>query len=136
MMLDRLFFNKITPYNRSFINIQLTKDRVVTLPAINTAVFFLSNNDLISIDDLEFIEKLPYIDYQLVNSDKTFKAEMDEFKIFVKNQLYKSNIADFQVINKQVINNNVVIILSEVQFIREFTQKNYHIEEEIETTTE
>ena len=51
MMFDRLFFNKITPYNRSFLNIQLTEDRVVTLPAINTAVFFLSNNDLISIDD-------------------------------------------------------------------------------------
>lgn len=127
-MFDKLFFNKITPYNRSFINIQLTQDRAVTLPAINTAVFFLSNNDLITIDDLEFIEKLPYIDYQLVNSDKTFRAELDEFKVFVKNQLYKKNIADFQVINKQIINNNVVIILSEVEFVREYSQKDYQTE--------
>lgn len=124
-MFDKLFFNKITPYNRSFLNIQLTEDRVVTLPAINTAVFFLSNEDLISIDDLDFIEKLPFIDYQLVSSDKTFASEFDEFKVFVKNQLYKNNIADFKVINKQIINNNVVIVLSEVQFTRNTINKEY-----------
>lgn len=124
-MFDKLFFNKITPYNRSFLNIQLTEDRVVTLPAINTAVFFLSNEDLISIDDLDFIEKLPFIDYQLVSSDKTFASEFDEFKLFVKNQLYKNNIADFKVINKQIINNNVVIVLSEVQFTRNTINKEY-----------
>ena len=124
-MFDKLFFNKITPYNRSFLNIQLTEDRVVTLPAINTAVFFLSNEDLISIDDLDFIEKLPFIDYQLVSSDKTFASEFDEFKVFVKNQLYKNNIADFKVINKQIINNNVVIVLSEIQFERNTITKEY-----------
>ena len=124
-MFDKLFFNKITPYNRSFLNIQLTEDRVVTLPAINTAVFFLSNNDLISIDDLDYIEKLPFIDYQLISSDKTSSSEFDEFKVFVKNQLYKNNIADFKVINKQIINNNVVIVLSEIQFERNTITKEY-----------
>ena len=124
-MFDKLFFNKITPYNRSFLNIQLTEDRVVTLPAINTAVFFLSNNDLISIDDLDYIEKLPFIDYQLISSDKTFSSEFDEFKVFVKNQLYKNNIADFKVINKQIFNNNVVIVLSEIQFERNTITKEY-----------
>ncbi len=124
-MFDKLFFNKITPYNRSFLNIQLTEDRVVTLPAINTAVFFLSNNDLISIDDLDYIEKLPFIDYQLISSDKTFSSEFDEFKVFVKNQLYKKNIADFKVINKQIFNNNVVIVLSEIQFERNTITKEY-----------
>ena len=124
-MFDRLFFNKITPYNRSFLNIQLTEDRVATLPAINTVVFFLSNNDLISIDDLDYIEKLPFIDYQLISSDKTFSSEFDEFKVFVKNQLYKNNIADFKVINKQIINNNVVIVLSERQFERKTITKEY-----------
>ena len=124
-MFDKLFFNKITPYNRSFLNIQLTEDRVVTLPAINTAVFFLSNNDLISIDDLDYIEKLPFIDYQLISSDKTSSSEFDEFKVFVKNQLYKNNIADFKVINKQIINNNVVIVLSEIQFQRNTITKEY-----------
>ena len=115
-MFDKLFFNKITPYNRSFLNIQLTEDRVVTLPA---------NNDLISIDDLDYIEKLPFIDYQLISSDKTFSSEFDEFKVFVKNQLYKNNIADFKVINKQIINNNVVIVLSEIQFERNTITKEY-----------
>ena len=124
-MFDKFFFNKKTPYNRSFLNIQLTEDRVVTLPAINTAVFFLSNNDLISIDDLDYIEKLPFIDYQLISSDKTFSSEFDEFKVFVKNQLYKNNIADFKVINKQIINNNVVIVLSEIQFERNTITKEY-----------
>ena len=123
MMLDKLFFNKITPYNRSFINVQLTEDRVVTLPAINTAVFFLSNGDIVSIDDYEFMAKLPFIDYQLIASDKTLTAELNEFKVFVKNQIFKFNIADFRVINKQIINNNVMIVLAEQQFVREFQQK-------------
>ncbi len=123
MMLDKLFFNKITPYNRSFINVQLTEDRVVTLPAINTAVFFLSNGDIVSIDDYEFMDKLPFIDYQLIASDKTLTAELNEFKVFVKNQIFKFNIADFRVINKQIINNNVMIVLAEQQFVREFQQK-------------
>lgn len=123
MMLDKLFFNKITPYNRSFINVQLTEDRVVTLPAVNTAVFFLSNGDIVSIDDYEFMDKLPFIDYQLIASDKTLTAELNEFKVFVKNQIFKFNIADFRVINKQIINNNVMIVLAEQQFVREFQQK-------------
>ena len=123
MMLDKLFFNKITPYNRSFINVQLTEDRVVTLPADNTAVFFLSNGDIVSIDDYEFMDKLPFIDYQLIASDKTLTAELNEFKVFVKNQIFKFNIADFRVINKQIINNNVMIVLAEQQFVRDFQQK-------------
>lgn len=123
MMLDKFFFNKITPYNRSFINVQLTEDRVVTLPAVNTAVFFLSNGDIVSIDDYEFMDKLPFIDYQLIASDKTLTAELNEFKVFVKNQIFKFNIADFRVINKQIINNNVMIVLAEQQFVRDFQQK-------------
>lgn len=123
MMLDKLFFNKITPYNRSFINVQLTEDRVVTLPAVNTSVFFLSNGDIVSIDDYEFMDKLPFIDYQLIASDKTLTAELNEFKVFVKNQIFKFNIADFRVINKQIINNNVMIVLAEQQFVRDFQQK-------------
>lgn len=123
MMLDKLFFSKITPYNRSFINVQLTEDRVVTLPAVNTAVFFLSNGDIVSIDDYEFMDKLPFIDYQLIASDKTLTAELNEFKVFVKNQIFKFNIADFRVINKQIINNNVMIVLAEQQFVRDFQQK-------------
>jgi hypothetical protein len=122
-MLDKLFFNKITPYNRSFINVQLTENRVITLPAINTAVFFLSNGDIVSIDDYEYMDKLPFIDYQLTGSDKTLIAELEEFKVFVKNQIFKNNIADFRVINKQIINNNVLIVLAEQQFVRDFQQK-------------
>ena len=123
-MLDKLFFNKITPYNRSFINVQLTENRVITLPAINTAVFFLSNGDIVSIDDYEYMDKLPFIDYQLTGSDKTLIAELEEFKVFVKNQIFKNNIADFRVINKQIINNNVLIVLAEQQFVRDFQQKD------------
>ena len=122
-MLDKLFFNKITPYTRSFINLQLTENRVITLPAINTAVFFLSNGDIVSIDDYEYMDKLPFIDYQLTGSDKTLIAELEEFKVFVKNQIFKNNIADFRVINKQIINNNVLIVLAEQQFVRDFQQK-------------
>ena len=122
-MLDKLFFNKITPYNRSFINVQLTENRVITLPAINTAVFFLSNGDIVSIDDYEYMDKLPFIDYQLTGSDKTLIAELEEFKVCVKNQIFKNNIADFRVINKQIINNNVLIVLAEQQFVRDFQQK-------------
>ena len=97
--------------------------RVVTLPAVNTAVFFLSNGDIVSIDDYEFMDKLPFIDYQLIASDKTLTAELNEFKVFVKNQIFKFNIADFRVINKQIINNNVMIVLAEQQFVRDFQQK-------------
>lgn len=116
-MLDRLFFNKITPYDRSFIHIQ-ADEKVFMLPAINTAVFFLVNSDTITINDLSQIEKLPYIDYQLLASEKTLQEEMEQFKEYVKRKLYDDNFADFQVINKQIIGTNVYVILRETQLKR------------------
>ncbi len=116
-MLDRLFFNKITPYDRSFIHIQ-ADEKVFMLPAINTAVFFLVNNDTITINDLSQMERLPYIDYQLLISEKSLQEEMKQFKDYVKKKLYDNNFADFQVVNKQIIDRNVYIILKETELLR------------------
>lgn len=117
-MLDRLFFNKITPYNRTYIHIQLLDERVIMLPAINTAVFFLTNNDVITISDYESIDKLPYIDYQLLGTNEEFQKEMQVFEDIIKQKLYEKDFADFQVSQKQIIQNNVYILLKETEIIR------------------
>ena len=44
---------------------------------------------------------------------------MGSFKEYVKDGLYKNNFVDMQVLNKQVINNDVYIILVEIEIERE-----------------
>lgn len=119
MFFGKMLFNKLTPYNRSFIHITLRNEKVITLPAINSSVFFLTNGDRMTINNLDFLDKLSFIDYQLIEADKIFKEEMGSFKEYVKDGLYKNNFVDMQVLNKQVINNDVYIILVEIEIERE-----------------
>ena len=120
-MFGKILFNKLTPYNRSFIHITLKSGRPIMLPAINSAVFFLTNRDMITINDLDMVTKLPFLDYQLIEADKTFKEEMDSFRHYVKDKIYEKNFADLTVYNKQIINNDVYIILEEGEFERATT---------------
>jgi hypothetical protein len=99
------------------------------LPAINTAVFFLTNGDRITINNLDYMNKLPFLDYQLIEADKRFKEEMENFRQYVKDRLYQNNFADIQVFNKQIINDDVYIVLEETEFEREQNQnQNKEIE--------
>lgn len=116
MMLEKFFFNKITPYHRSFLQFQFSNGKIITLPAINSAVFFLSPKDSVSIDDYDYIEKLPYIDYQLT-SEKEFKEEMTLFRQSVKDVFYENEIIHFFVERKMIVNNSVAIILTQHQTI-------------------
>lgn len=122
-MLGSILFNKLTPYNRSFIHITLKSGRPFMLPAKNAAVFFLTNGDMITINDLDMVMKLPFLDYQLIEADKKFKEEIDSFKNYVKDKIYEKNFADFTVYNKQIINDDVYIILEEGEFERDTTAK-------------
>lgn len=128
-MLGKFLFNQLTPYNRSYIHITLNNNRVCMLPAINTAVFFLTNGDRITINNLDYMNKLPFLDYQLIEADKRFKEEMENFRQYVKDRLYQNNFADIQVFNKQIINDDVYIVLEETEFEREQNQnQNKEIE--------
>ena len=118
-MLGKILFNKLTPYNRSYIHITLKDEKVITLPAINSAVFFLTNGDKLTINNLNFADNLPFIDYQLIEADKRFNEEMQSFKTRIKDVLYKNNFMDMEVIHKQIINNDVYIVLLEIEIQRE-----------------
>lgn len=118
MSLSKLFFNKITPYHRSFIHIVTEKETKIMLPAINSAVFFLTNGDAVTIDSFDTMDKLPYIDYQYLESNEELKLDMQEFKTYIKSKLYSDNFADFQVINKQIIGNSIYILLKETKLER------------------
>ena len=65
-----------------------------------------------------------FIDYQLIASDKTLTAELKRIlKYLLKIKYSKFNIADFRVINKQIINNNVMNCISRTTICERFSTK-------------
>lgn len=85
-LLGKKIISFVTPYKRSFLTIEPVNgeiDRSITLPSIRSAVFFLSINDLLILDDINELEKLCYIDYDLINpKDKKLVKFHDDFHLF------------------------------------------------------
>jgi hypothetical protein len=106
-MWGKKLFDFVTPYKRTLLVFKKNeKEIIATLPAINTAVFFLSNNDKLYIDSMEGLDEYIYIDYQLINEKNTpeFKEELDRFKTSIKDSLSQDRPVEYIVIRKLIYN--------------------------------
>lgn len=120
MKFGKKIFDTITPYERTFLVIEEWKNEnekilPIKLPLINTSVIFLENNDIFYIDDLESLNDLVFLDYDLItvkNSQEsfTFKTEFDQFVKTVKTFVLKNGCFQMRVLNKVVYYNNINII--------------------------
>lgn len=120
--LMKKFFNGIIPYRRSFGIFDETtvssedgkiyQQAAITLPLINSSVTFIQNEDIFIIDNIEDINKLPYIDYQLIGTEKInggFREDFNNFANIAKINIGRTGVFAFSVEKKIVYNNNVHI---------------------------
>lgn len=120
--LMKKFFNGIIPYHRSFAVFDETtilyedgkvyEQAAITLPLVSSAVMFMQNEDTFIIDNTEDINKLPYIDYQLIGTDKInggFRDDFNSFSNMVKIHIGRMGVFSFSVEKRVVYNNNVHI---------------------------
>lgn len=124
-LFNRKLINNVTPYHRSYGAFEAYKstDGELTIapfniPFINSAVVFLQKGDVFIIDNIEELQSLPYIDYQLIGDDKssgTYKLEFDQFVSAVKLHIGKFGKFQFQIENKVVLNSNIHIIFKIVE---------------------
>ncbi len=117
-LLGRKLINISTPYKRIFISAELEEENLtVILPGVKSATFFLNNKDLLIINDIDEIENLCYIDYDLINNnDKTYKKFFDDFQLFkeiVKKELMTNNSFSME-IEKKVIFSEVLHITCKI----------------------
>lgn len=102
-MLLKKIFNLITPYKRTLLTFKVENKILCTLPAVNTAVYFLSNGDKIFIDSLEGFDEYSYIDYDLISSSNTqFSEEFEAFKNFIKDNLKEDKAIEF-IVERKII---------------------------------
>lgn len=103
-MFGKKLFDTVTPYSRTLLVFKVSEKEVITLPAINTAVFFLSNGDKIYIDSLEGLDEYSFIDYSLINDKKEekFLEELRRFKDLVKENLIIDKPIEFIVERKLI----------------------------------
>lgn len=95
-LLGRKILSLVTPYKRVFFSIQDEEfERVITLPSIKSASYFISSGDILYIDSIDDLEKLCWIDYDLVNSRDKHNIRHNEdflkFKDIVKSSLSKND---------------------------------------------
>lgn len=113
----------ITPYKRVFISINHpTLERVLTLPSIKSASYFISSGDLLYIDQIDDLEKLCWIDYTLINpKDKRnikYYEDFMKFKDLVKSHLSRGE--DFQiVVGSKIIMPDVLHLACDVHIASE-----------------
>lgn len=120
-MITELFGRKIinfaTPYKRSFITLEPVGSeipRTLTMPSVKSAVFFLNNGDALILDNIEELEKLCYIDYDLVNNkDKNLVKFYDDFHAFkeiVKTQISINGYCAFNIVRKLIYSDVIHIV--------------------------
>ena len=120
--LMKKFFNGVIPYHRSFAVFDETtvsfedgktyQQAAITLPLVSSAVIFMQNEDTFIIDNTDDINKLPYIDYQLIGTDKVnggFREDFNSFSNMVKVYIGRMGVFAFSVEKRVVYNNNVHI---------------------------
>ncbi len=111
-MFGKKFFDIVTPYNRIFLTIQLEDNDVITLPAKNTAVFFLTNGDTIMLDEMDSLDELVFLDYGLLDpkSETKFLEDFQAFKKLAKKELLKDQNLIFTVVGKIIYGKNCNIM--------------------------
>lgn len=112
-LFGRKLFNLVTPYKRIFISIDENDytDRIITIPSIKSAAFFFASNDVIFISSIDELEKLSWIDYDLLDpkdkQNQRFYEDFLKFKELVKISL--SNFEQFTlIVNSKIIMSDVL----------------------------
>lgn len=106
-LLGKKLFNVVTPYKRIFLSFEVAENdnvRIYTLPALRMASYFFTKGDIIYIDHIDQLDKLTYLDYELINSKEPSLVKHREdwavFKEIVKQSLAKNNSFALSVENK------------------------------------
>lgn len=109
MLLSKLFTIS-TPYKRIYLSLILENEDRITLPGINTALFFLSKGDSIYIEDIKSLDKICFLDFQLIH-DKSleYNKEFEKLKELIKNNISKGKITEFKKLNKVVFADSLAL---------------------------
>lgn len=115
MLLGKKLFELMTPYHRVYLTIITGEnfDYALTLPAKQTALFFLNNQDRILLDDLDELSELVWLDYDLLDpkkGDNKFIDDFNEFKTLVKKSLLKDENFLLEIERKVVYGKNCQIL--------------------------
>ncbi len=117
-LLGRKLINISTPYKRIFISAEIGENSTLILPGIKSATFFLNNNDIICINEIDEIDNLCYVDYDLINEkDKTYKKFYDDFSKFkeiIKSELMKGKPFLMEV-SKKIVFSDVLHITCKIK---------------------
>ena len=112
-MLFTRFLQETYPFYRGFLN--LSNDEItITLPIKKLSAAIMQKEDSYLILTLEEISndnknKLNYLDYQLIDSDKTFQEQYELFKKIVQEKIAKDNAFTFIITERCYILNNLNI---------------------------
>lgn len=116
MLFGKKIINTIIPYHRAFIQIETMKEdgkKIMILPSIKSAVFFLNRDDLIVFDNMNDLDKLSFVDYDLVNPDDKVNRNLYEsfqyFKTFVKEFLMSNENLILKLQRKVISDNNCIL---------------------------
>lgn len=116
MLFGKKLINTIIPYQRAFIQIETLQDdgmRIMILPSIKSAVFFLNRGDIIAFDSMNDLERLSFIDYDLINPNDKVNQNLYEsflyFKTFVKEYLMNNENLILKLQNKVISDNNCIL---------------------------
>lgn len=109
-MIGSKLFTISTPYKRIYISLIIDDENRITLPGINTALHFLVNGDSIYIEDIKSLEKICFLDMQLIN-DKSLEyfKEFEKLKELVKKVTSKGKNLEFKMVNKVVFTDSLVL---------------------------
>lgn len=110
-MFGKNIFSNAYPFYRGMLN--LRNDSItVCLPILKLSAANMQLNDLYFIMTLEEINlldtknRINYLDYQLIESDITFKEQFELFKKIVQENISTTNIFKFKVTERVYILNN------------------------------
>ena len=107
--------NLITPYKRTFISIEDHENGIaMVLPSKRNSSIYLMKDDVFYITSYEEVDKLVYIDYQLIDERSTevhLKQSFERFKSNVEVHFGKTTEPyKFKIIKKLVYSDSINII--------------------------
>ncbi len=117
-MFGKKLLEYVSPYHRIFLTIQLEDNDIISLPAVQTATFFLTGGDVIMLDSLDNLDELVFIDYSLLdkkNGEPRFIEDFDRFKELVRKSLLQqenNNLFKITINNKVIYGKNANILCS------------------------
>lgn len=115
MNFSKKIINAIVPYYRSFIQIELN-EKVFVLPSINSVVWFFDATTYIEISELDELNKLIFIDYDLIDkkADAVQYQNFLQFSEYVTQLIMQEKSFVIKLERKVITHNNCILIFKEV----------------------